>query len=407
MTASSSSPWRSQRGAIQVNGFIFVAAILLAIVIIFSLVFTYTTVQGDEVAVKETWDDGVVNQFFPAKTYVHNRWTSTYIPYKTSGHVFVMNDKSDKQEPFAEGRRVDPLEVNSLDNQKVRFHIIVTWRIDPAHVVELHKSYRSNIEERLIRPEVVRAVGTRATIQSAIDLYSGAKLNTLRSEVEIEFKDPKGKLAQSGILVDSFVIEKPEFPNDLYVKAIESRQLAMISESAAKEQKKANDALAEAEKSKAQITANTRIVAQEADKEMAILKQEAESGQSTIKAKAEALNAITTQEAESKKIVLQAEADAKKQIALSEASKQAEINRAIGIEAVGKAEAEAQKLKLAAFAVSGSDNYTRIEVARQLGLAFSSVKGYLPSNMNFSLVGDDFQKTVAVLSGPNTPTPSK
>ena len=379
---------------------------LMAIVVIAFMVLAAVflvkirTVEGNEIGVLETWSEGVVNEPLPQKTYMFlPGYSKSVYTYPTSGRVFVMNEKSERGEPFAEGRRSDPLEINSLDNQKVRFHLIVTWRIDPLHVVALHKSYRDNIEERLIRPEVVRAVGTRATVQQAIDLYSGAKLNTLRSEVEAELKNTTGKLATSGVIVDSFIIEKPDFPNVEYVKAIEARQLAIITESQAREQQKANLALAEAAKAKALTKQNEDLVVAETARQRAILEQQAISEKAVIEAAANAKNAIVTQEAESRKVILAAEAEAKRNIAISEAQKQAEINRAIGIEAVGKATAETNRLLLSSYAVPGSDLYTRIQVAASLASSFSGVKGYLPQNVTYNTVAENFDKGVSLLVG--------
>src|SRR5277367_4783230 len=219
-----------------------IVAVAFAIVIFLGLsTFTTTTVQGNQVGVRETWTGGVDPNPLPPKTYFYNRWVTQIYTYETSGQVYAMNDKD---EPFASGRRVDPLIVNSRDNQQVVFHILVTWRIDPAHVVALHKNYRDNVDERLLRPAIVKAVSVRATLQDAIDLYSGEKLNQLRSDVEHDLKDPAGNLSTNGIVVDSFVIEKPTFMNKEYVDNIERRQVQIIIQSRAHEEQLANEALA-------------------------------------------------------------------------------------------------------------------------------------------------------------------
>jgi hypothetical protein len=205
---------------------------LILIGAVLALILTVTlikirTVEGNEIGVLETWADGVVAEPLQPKTYVFlPGFNKSVYTYPTSGRVFVMNDKSDREENFAEGRRADSLEVNSLDNQKVKFHITLTWRIDPTKVVSLHKNYRDNIEERLIRAEIVDAVSRRATLQNAIDLYSGQKLNDLRDSVTKELKQTEGKLAQSGVVVDKFVIEKPALKKE-YEDVIEARQLAI------------------------------------------------------------------------------------------------------------------------------------------------------------------------------------
>ena len=305
---------------------------------------------------------------------------------------------NDKDEPFASGRRVDPLIVNSRDNQQVVFHILVTWRIDPGHVVALHKNYRDNIDERLLRPAIVKAVSVRATLQDAIDLYSGEKLNQLRSDVEHDLKDPAGNLTTNGIVVDSFVIEKPTFMNKEYVDNIEKRQVQIIIQSRAHEEQLANEALALAAKSAAQKSLNEQVVQADAAKQVAILQQEATAQQSIIQTSANAKNAVTQQEAESKKIVLAAQAEAGRQVAISEANKTAELNRAIAIEAVGKAQAAANQLLLTSYSVPGADLYTRIQVAQSFAQAINNVRFY-PPNATFNTVASDFDKGLSLLVG--------
>ena len=389
--------YKSNRG-LSVAGLLAIVGIvgfLLA-----SLLFVkIRTVEGNEIGVLETWSDGVSETPLTPKTYWFlPGFNKSVYTYPTSGQVFAMNDVA---EPFAAGRRVDVLEVNSLDNQKVQFHVIVTWRIDPAHVVALHKNYRSDIPERLIRPEIVNEVGIRATVQNAIDLYSGAKLNELREVVTKELRDPNGKLAQSGIIVDRFVIEKPKLHPD-YEKIIEQRQLAIATESQAKEQAKANQALADAAKVAALKQQYETLVAAETTAKQTVIAQQAESDKATIQTKADAINTITRQEAAARVVVITAKAEADRNVAISEAQKQAEINRSVGIEAVGKASAEANKLLLSSYSVPGSDLYTRIQVASSLATSFSGVKGYLPQGVTYNTVAENFDKGVSLLVGPTT-----
>src|SRR5690606_8959848 len=139
-----------------------------------------------------------------------------------------------------------------------------------------------------------------------------------------------------------------------------------------------------------------QIVAAETAKQTQILQQQAESQRAIIKAQADAENAIVTQKAESEKIILAAKAEAERNVAISEAQKQAEINRAVGIEAVGRAEAEAQRLKLTAFSVPGSDLYTRVEVAKSFATAIDKVRFY-PANANFNTIAQDFDTGLSLL----------
>lgn len=74
---------------------------------------------------------------------------------------------------------------------------------------------------------------------------------------------------------------------------------------------------------------------------------------------------------------------------------------AIAFEAVGKAEATANKLKLESFQGTGGENFTKIEVAKQVAIAFQNNKGYLPANMSINMLTDNFDKSVnLLLTGP-------
>lgn len=357
------------------------------------------TVAGNEVGVKEDWSTGVQSDFLPPKTYVINPFTTTIFTYPTSGQVFVMN--GNPSEPFAEGRPVDPVTVNSLDNQQVEFDVVVTWRRDPGHVVELHKQYRDHIEERLIRPAVVNTLTTRATLLNAIDLYSGEKLNNLKLDV---LADLRSQLLPHGVVIDSFVVERPKFKNQAYTDQIEQRQVFLVAQSRAHEEQLANDANALAAKSLAQAEANKQIVQAEAQKQVQILQQQATAEMSITQTSANAKNAVTQQEAESQKIVLAAKAEADRQVAISEATKQAELNRAVGIRAVGEAQAEANKLLLASYAVPGADDFVKIQVAASLAQAYSGVKGFLPEHATYNVLADDYQKSVSLLMGDHPAT---
>ncbi|MDR2981249.1 MAG: hypothetical protein LBV12_03275, partial [Puniceicoccales bacterium] len=357
--------------------------------------FRFTEVKGSQYAVLETWTGGVQEDPLPPKTYVFNRWLTSPYLYDMTGQIFVMNDKA--YSTYGEGRANDLLEVKSADNQKVHFSITLRWHRDFNKLVSMHKTYRDQLEERLIRPEIIKTVVANATVKPALELYSGQSLESLRSDVEKVLKDQSGALYTAGVIVDAFIVDGTNFPDKQYVESIEARQRAIIDESRAKEEEKANKAKAEAAKAAALRLQYEQVVAAETKKKTAVLQQEAESEQATIKAKADALNAITLQEAESKKIVLQAKADADKQVALSEAAKQSEINRAAGIDAVGKATAEAQRLQLTAYSVEGSDLYAKIELGRSLAQAFTNVKGWLPQGVTYNTVAKDFESSVSLL----------
>jgi hypothetical protein len=392
---------RSTRGFLNQAALVGIALLLVISVIVFFIIVKFDTVQGNKAAVKETWSGGVENKAYPAKTYQLWRWTEDLYHYGIDGQVFVMNDKSDSEDNFAEGRRSDALELVASDNQKVIFHITLRWHRDPEKLVPMHIKYRDAVEERLIRPSVIGAIRSRSIVRPAIELYSGETLETVRDEIEKILKDPNGELAINGVVADLFLIDKTILPDTKYVEKIEARQRAIIGESTAKAEEKQNLAEADAAKAKALTKQFQDVVAAETAKKTQILQQEAESERTIIKTKADAINTIAQQKAESEKVELAAKAEAARQIAISEGNKQAEINRAIGIEAIGRAEAEAQKLKLAAFNTAGSELYTRVEVAKSYAIAMDKVRFY-PANANFTTIAKDFDGGLSILANPST-----
>ena len=51
-------------------------------------------------------------------------------------------------------------------------------------------------------------------------------------------------------------------------------------------------------------------------------------------------------------------------------------------------------MKLSAYAVQGSDNFTRIEISKSMATAFSGIRGYLPEKMTVNLLSGNFADAV-------------
>jgi len=384
------------QGFVSYNTLIgFAVAAVLLLVVIFST-FKYQTIEGNQAGVMETWDKCVLPDAYGPKTYWLNRWTENLHAYDMSGQVFVINSQTTIK--AQQGRQIDVLEVKSSDAQRVHFDITLQWHRSIENLAKMHRQYRDDVEERLIRPTLLKVVSFRATIKPAIELYAGMSLVQLQKDIENELKDPNGALYQDGVRVDSFVIDRTEFPDAKYVENIEARQRALIAQSRFEAEQKSNQAEADAARIKALKDQYEQVVKADTEAKRTVINQQAESDKATIQTKADALNAVTKQEAESKKIVLQAEADAKKQVALSESARQAEINRATGIEAVGKAEAEANRLKLTSFSAPGSENYVKVEVSKQFAAGLNNIR-FFPSNATYNTIASDFDKGLSLLVG--------
>lgn len=349
---------------------------VIAIAGIASVALTEThTVKGGYIGVKETFGGGVDPQPQSPKTYIFFRPAAEFYDYDIQPQKFE-----------------NSIEVKSADNQRVHIPYTLRWHRSSDKVVWMHSNLRNPLIT--LEPESVKVVNTLSTARHAIEIYSGETQNKLRSEIEHQLQT--GDLAKTGVIVDQFVFGKIELDKN-YTNEIELRQVAVVAQSRASEQTKAALAQADVAKATAQADLNTQVVAAQRDKDVAILQQQAISEKSVIDTKAKSENVITTQKADSEKQVLAARANAEAVIANAEAQKQQEVQRAVGILAVGKAEAEANKLKLESFQGTGGENYTKIEVAKQVAVAFSNNKGYLPANMSINLLTDSFDKSVNLL----------
>lgn len=355
--------------------------LLLSIVFLFSA-FDIVPIHGNQVGVKEHWWSGVREEPLPPKTYFVWPWERIQ-PYSTSVQVFVMNDRGDQEEEGV-GRKQDSYLVQSKDSQDMHLSLQIQWRIDPAHVVNLHKKVGPKaIEELALRPTLLRVVKNKATMVEAITAYAGSGLVTLQQEIEAELSDPNQDLAQRGIIVDSFVIEHIRLDPE-YVQQITARQIAIQKEQRAVQEEKAAQAEALKVKAEAQADLNKMVVEAERDKQVAVLKAEAEN----------------------EKVILVAEADKQKTVLAAEAEKESGVLKAQAILAIGTATAEAETMKYKAYGTPGAETFARIQIAESMAKAFGNIKGYLPENMSVYTLGSNFMEAVENMVKPSQAKPT-
>ncbi|EIJ42448.1 membrane protease subunit, stomatin/prohibitin [Beggiatoa alba B18LD] len=360
---------------------------LVAISILMPLLLKIETVNGNQVGVLETWTGGVQVEPYPARTYfLFPGFSQTMFTYPLSLQVFVMNDKAYNQE-FAEGREKDSYLVQSSEGQDMHISLNVQWRIDAAKVVDIHRTVRDNIEEKMLRPVVMRVVKDEATKRTAIEAYSGQGLVKLQTDIFTALVDERGELRSRGVIVENFVIEGIRL-DPKYIGEITERQVATQRRLKADEQTKAAQSEALRAEAEAQADLKRRVVEAERDKQVGILNAEKESQQSMLAA-----------EASKRQVVLHAEAQQQKLVLEATGTRDARILEAEGIIAIGKSEAEAQRLKLSAFAVEGSDSYVKVEIAKSLASAHQNVKGYLPNDMNVYTLGNNFMDAIESIVG--------
>lgn len=377
--------------------------VVFLLLVISAFMVKIVTIEGHQYGVMETWSGGVQTNIMAPKTYfLFPGFNKNVTKYDGSSQVFVMNDKPENEEKEAQGRELDAFRVQSQEGQDMRISLNVRWRIDSAKLVNIHTTVRQSIEDKLIRPVVMRVVKDQATRMKAIDAYSGDGLVKLQTSIQnaLAGKDVNetDELAERGIIIENFVIEHIEL-DPKYIEEIKQKQIATQRTLRAAEEQRAADAQALVAKSLAQADLNKAVVEAQRDKEVAVLKAEADQERTVLAAKADAEKAVLAAKADAEKVTLTAEAEKKKLEMEGEGKKLGMIAIADGTLAEGKAKAQAQELLLKAYNTSGADAWVKVQVAEQIAKAYGGIKGYLPSDMNVTLLTGNFQQSVDALTG--------
>lgn len=346
--------------------------LLIASVVCF-MMFEVTTVKGNQAGIKETWNNGVINEVLPPKTYfLFPGFMQEIYTYDMSAQVTQMDD----------------FRVQSQEGQDLKIDAKLQWRRDHMKLVNQHKTVRDQIDQKVILPVMQRIIKDKSTAKKAIEQYSGDGLVALQAEIQRTLAAAEGELAEKGILVENFVIIHIDL-DPKYIEEIKGKQIATQRQLRAVEEQKAADAEALVVKAKAQADAFKQVVEAERDAKVTVVNAQAANEKTILAAKAD-----------QQKAVLAAEGDKQRQVLAAEGKK----SEAEGILAMGKAEAEAQKLKLAAYAVPGADAFVRVEISKNMGAAFQGIRGFLPQDMRISVLSSDFEKAIDAVSG-NTVVP--
>lgn len=379
-----------------------VKLVISGIVLVIGLVVLLMTVKietinGNQLGIMETWSEGVITNIMQPKTYFLTPGFNKHVfKYDASSQVFVMNDTPMHVEKNAHGREKDSYLVQSQEGQDMKISLNLRWRLNPEKLVSIHRTVREHFEEKIIRPVVLRVVKDEATRMKAIEAYSGEGLVRLQTTIQNSLTGQgEGKeLAERGIIVENFVIEHIEL-DPKYIEEIKGKQIATQKTLRAAEEQKAAEAQALVAKAAAQSDFNKQVVEAERDAKVKVTAAQAAMEQQVLSAKGEQQKLMITAEGEAKKSVLEAEG-----------KKTAMIATAEGTLAIGKAEAASKELMLKAWAVPGADAFVKVEVAKNIGVAFSGIKGYLPEKMTINTFTDNFMKgldagTGNVVAGPS------
>lgn len=372
--------------------------LLLVALVVVIWTFEVVTIEGNQLGIKETWGGGVDKTIMQPKTYfLFPGWSQKVYKYDASSQVFVMNDKAGKQGEKGVGREADAYLVQSQEGQDMKISLNLRWRIDPAKLVMIHTTVREDIEEKIIRPVVMRVVKDKATKMKAIDAYSGEGLVKLQSDIQDALsgkdKNETDELAERGVTVENFVIEHIELdPN--YIAEIKKKQIATQQQLRAVEEEKAATAEALVAKAKAQADLNTKVVGAERDAKIMVVGAQAENEKVIIAAKAAAEQVTINAKAQAEQVRIAAEAQ-KEQLALQgEGEKLKMIAEAEGTLAKGKAEASAKQLMLDAYKAAGPEAFVKVEIAKAMADGTKGIQGYLPNNFNPTVISGNFMDAI-------------
>lgn len=348
------------------------------------------TVKGNEYGVKETFSGGVDTNVLPPKTYFVWRGFADIIQYDASSQVY----------------NLEKYLVQSSEGQDMYVSANLRYRINPDKLINLHKRVRQDFEKKLINPVLLRVIKDESTKKKAIDAYSGQGLVDLQTAIQSDLSNIEGELAAAGIIVENFVIRHIELdPN--YISEIKQKQVATQRQLRAVEEQRAAEAQALVAKALAQADLNKAVVEAQRDFEVGLLKSKQMATNQVLQAQADNEKAILAAKGEQQKLMLEAEGQKQKLTLEGEGNKMASIAKAEGVLALGKAEAEAQKLRLQAYAVPGADAFVKVEVSKNLASGMQNIHGYLPENLSVNLLTDNFTKAVNALTGQPVVIPAK
>jgi len=375
-----------------------VGAIIAALIAVSIMMVDVITVQGNQIGVLETWAEGVIPEPKMPKTYVLiPGFMKRVYTYDVSTRVFVMNDSAER---VAKGRTHDSYLVQSEEGQDMRISLNVQWRIDPDKIIHIHKTIRNNIEEKILRPGIMRIVKDAATTRIAIQAYSGQGLVDLQKEIFDRMTANDSELRLRGVIVENFVIEGIGLDRE-YIGEIKAKQVAIQRELRAREETKAAESEALRARAEAKADYEKQVVEARRDKEVGVLDAQKQAEQEVLRATAEARKVVLSAEAAAERVELAAGAQKKQNVLAAEGDKEAGDLRAQAIIAIGRAEAEATQLKLSAYAVPGAENFVRIEVAKQMAEGFKNIRGYLPQDMKINLLSESFLDAVRQAVSPD------
>jgi regulator of protease activity HflC (stomatin/prohibitin superfamily) len=188
--------------------------------------------------------------------------------YDVSRRTFTMSSTGDEG-----GTAVDePIQARTRDGQFVTIDASVIYSIDPAQIIELHKTWQDRFQEGLVRP------AARGVIRSVASQYGVEEIVSLRREEMTEriTEQLRTQLGNNKLILQEFVLRNITFSEE-YANAVEQKQIAEQQAQQAAVVVEQRRQEAEQARQVAQGQADARVIAAKGDAEARLIQAEAEA----------------------------------------------------------------------------------------------------------------------------------
>lgn len=177
----------------------------------------------------------------------------------------------------------DTIQVRTKDGQQVYIDASVIYAVDPLKAVDLYRTWRTNYQDGLVRPQargVIRDVASQYGVEEIV--------SSQRAEMERQITVKLTEVfASNNLVLQDFVLRNIRF-SDEYATAVEQKQIAEQQAQQAKFVVESKKQEAEQARQVAQGSADAAVIAAQGQGQAWVIQAQAEAEARVIQAKAEA-----------------------------------------------------------------------------------------------------------------------
>lgn len=309
--------------------------------ILFSNIVGIVKIEGNEVAVIQDWSKGILDKTLVTGTHFYNNVAWDVYKYDIGTQKITFDSNPNNRD--AEWESI-PVEVGENGGQKAMVVLSCNYRLNPSKIISIHKEgIGRNYESVVLKREIVDVVNEISRPnRSVLDIYSGKGFVDFKNSVDKALRDSEF-LKNKGLDIENTIIYGVRL-DPKYEEEIAGKQIAQ--QQALRKQEETKAAQEEAKRIFAFSQAQVEKVRQEAEAQKIVV--------------------VTKAHADAEQQVLQAEGEKKKRILEAEGERDANLAKALGLIAVGEAEAKVITLKTNALYVGEpGERRAKVEVAAQ------------------------------------------